>query len=60
LFAKDVNHKHKQDHPKNEIGIVSAPVYLLKEKTMAYSVHFHYLRMIEYSEFGYGLVMSVC
>ena len=49
----DNDHHHK--HAKNEIGIVNAPVYLVKEKAMAYSIHLHYLRMIEDSKFGLGV-----
>ncbi|NNC95426.1 MAG: hypothetical protein HKN92_07675 [Chitinophagales bacterium] len=46
------NHMH--DH-KNEIGIANAPVYFVKEKEIAYGLHFHYVRTIRESRFGIGL-----
>ena len=55
LKAQNKTEQHHHEHPKNEIGIVNAPVYLVKEDALAYSIHVHYLRMIEDSKFGFGL-----
>lgn len=44
------NHEHHQ----NEIGIANAPVYFVKEKTISYGLHLHYIRKLGESKFGLG------
>ncbi len=43
------------EHSKNDIGLVNAAVYFLKEKEFAYGLHVHYVRAIPKSKFGLGL-----
>jgi hypothetical protein len=42
------------EHHKNEIGISNAPVYFIKEKSLAYGFHLHYTRNIAQTKFGFG------
>lgn len=55
-----VNAQHEfdhncHDHHDNEIGIANAPVYFLKEKTVAYGLHLHYVNYIYKNKIGLGL-----
>jgi hypothetical protein len=43
------------EHHKNEIGISNAPVYFLKEKSLAYGFHLHYTRNIPKTKLGIGI-----
>lgn len=56
-ISQEEEGKHKESHDDhtNEIGIANSPVYFLKEKTLAYGFHAHYVRSLNNSKFGYGL-----
>lgn len=45
----------EHSHHKNEIGIANSPVYLIKDKEIAYAFHMHYIRSVGDSKFGVGL-----
>lgn len=51
----DSAHHCEHKHHQNEIGMANAPVYLINEKEWAYGMHFHYVRHISGSKFGFGL-----
>lgn len=51
----DKEHTNNHEHHKNEIGIANSPVYFIKEKVFAYGLHFHYVRNIPKTKFGFGL-----
>ena len=55
VFAQDEDHTEHDHGHHNEIGIANAPVYFIKEKEVAYGLHFHYLHTINHSQFGIGL-----
>lgn len=46
---------NSHEHHKNEIGIANSPVYFIKEGVFAYGLHFHYVRNITKTKFGFGL-----
>ena len=60
LFSQE-EHDHEDHegghhfHHKNEIGIANAPVYFVKEKSISYGLHLHYVRTLGESKFGLGL-----
>ncbi len=45
---------HNHDHHKNEIAIATSPAYFVKEKTLSYSLHMHYVYSIPKTKFGIG------
>jgi hypothetical protein len=45
---------HGEVH-RNELGLANAPVYYLKEKTVSYGLHLHYIRSVPRTNFGFGL-----
>jgi hypothetical protein len=47
--------KAPRPEPKNELGMSNAPVYFLKEKTITYGLHFHYVHNLPNKPFGIGL-----
>lgn len=56
--AKANEHQHEHplhEHHRNEIGIANSPVYFLKEKSISYGMHIHYVYNIPKSKFGVGL-----
>jgi len=53
-YSQSESH-HSHEHHRNEIGIANAPVWFVKEKTLAYEFHLHYIRKIPNSKFGIGL-----
>lgn len=59
LFAQPSEHIHNEsdhhEHPKNEIGIANSTVYFVKEKTLAYGLHVHYVHSLGDSKFGLGM-----
>ena len=46
---------HEHHHGKHEIGLANSLVYFVKEKEVAYGLHFHYMQQIGHSKFGWGL-----
>ena len=58
LMAQDHDHLHDlhdpNEHAANEIGVGNIISYLTGEQQFAYSLHFHYLRSIKNSRFGFG------
>ena len=50
-----VDHAHDHHRHHHELGVANAPVYFLKEKTVSYGLHFHYVYTIDHSKFGLGL-----
>lgn len=53
IDGKEAGHNHHHHH-KNEIGVANSPVYMIREKTISYGLHFHYIRSISESKFGLG------
>ncbi len=49
------NHSGHHDHHKNELGVANSAVWFVKEKTLAYGLHAHYIRFIPKSRFGMGV-----
>lgn len=58
LNALHVNAQETHNHDKEhfaEIGVANTIVYFAKEKELAYGLHFHLVKNISDSKFGYGL-----
>lgn len=56
ILAQDnVQDESHHEHHLNEIGLVTSPVYFVNEKEVSFSYHFHYVRNIHESKFGYGI-----
>ena len=55
LAAQSPDSSIHSDNHENEIGIANSPVYLLKEKAFAYSLHAHYIRGLKETKFGIGI-----
>jgi hypothetical protein len=49
------NDKHKHEHHKNEIGIAISPPYFIKENTVSFSLHTHYIYNIPKTKLGIGV-----
>ena len=54
----DHDHDHDHDHPHHlyELGVANTLVYFAGENEFAYGLHFHLLRNIKHSRFGFGLM----
>ncbi|MDZ7740574.1 MAG: hypothetical protein U5Q03_02150 [Bacteroidota bacterium] len=60
LPAQEHHHQDHEDHKMhrhqpNEFGLAAFPVYFMNKKEVAFGLHFHYLRLVGDSPFGWGL-----
>ena len=53
-YAQEEHHHHVHDH-NFEFGLANSVVYFVNEKEIAYGLHFHLVKRIAHSKFGFGL-----